>query len=161
MPDEGVGFRNGSYNANPRSPLEYINQQTAPQVAQPANAVPSLSAWGNNNALPNDNVVNVYIPRMVQDFIDDYPLRAGFTRGNSTGLATNGVVMFVSLTNSFALSPQERQARTIPPARLNSLQNLFQSIMTLIHANGGDLVNILYDDKGCTLIAVFPRRLPV
>lgn len=113
-----------------------------------------LIAGENLNGRPSKDQVDAYIPRLVHSFLVS-------AKGKATGMVTKVGVLFVSCTSVFGLSDREIKKGTVSKERLLSFSRLFKSIMSVITKNEGDLVNFLYDDKGCTLIALFPTRVPL
>ena len=93
--------------------------------------------------------VDAYVPNSVIEFFKHH-------KPGETGMIEDATLMFVSVPQC----TEEGQSR-IPEGNLAGFRILFEKIMSEITLNGGDLVNFLYDDKGCTLIARFTTRLPL
>lgn len=103
----------------------------------------SLKDWATS--LERNTVVS-YIPLLLQDKIKG----GGILGGEMVNVAT----MFVAL-DSLTLTPEELSTCNVRSEKLRSLNKTFFNLVRIVRNAGGEIRDLLFDDKGCMFIAVF------
>uniref|UniRef100_A0A7S3UYL5 Guanylate cyclase domain-containing protein n=1 Tax=Aplanochytrium stocchinoi TaxID=215587 RepID=A0A7S3UYL5_9STRA len=63
-------------------------------------------------------------------------------------------VMFIGLQH-LQLSKEELESNTVELNKLHKLNDVFNTMISVVHSYGGEIRDLLFDDKGCIFIAVF------
>lgn len=160
MKAEAIGFSE-MVGDPPELVQKIISPQTVTgpmreEAALLVQGVPKLVAadWAGRLA---DHHVNLYIPGNVTSFLADVTNR----EAAHTSQVIDAGVLFVSFKDVFWMSQREQDTNAVADGRIEAWGVLFRDVMVQVINNEGYLVNFLFDDKGCTLIAVFPTRLPL
>jgi len=97
------------------------------------------------DGLPSE--CNVYIPVSLRGKMEDFEERAGEMRRRVA-------ILFVELED-LRLTESELESRTIDDKKLDALNQAFVNMTRITHLFGGEVRDMLFDDKGCIFISCF------
>jgi class 3 adenylate cyclase len=90
---------------------------------------------------------NVYIPVSLRGKLEDFEDRAGEIRRRVA-------ILFVELED-LRLTESELEGQKIDDKKLDALNQAFVNMTRITHAFGGEVRDMLFDDKGCIFISCF------
>lgn len=147
----------GRMSTSNSSSVETIIILTAESAAHSgsSNSLPSASGGAARGriATEEDPILRAGLPRTCNVYIPK-SLRRGVIEDIKGEMRKGVSIVFVDIED-MALSDEEMERQTISDVKLDALNSSFVKMTRITHAFGGEVRDMLFDDKGCVFIAVF------
>jgi len=129
---------------------EFINEQSKLPAAPPASVHSRLDAAVIREGLPQD--CNVYVPTALRGKLDVWEARS--EKSLKDAFRRRVGILFVELED-LRLTEDELVNKVVADDKLRALDASFINMTRITQAFGGEVRDMLFDDKGCIFISVF------